>query len=203
MAEGETGALDERLLLALRTPGVPSDPIGPRWFEESMRDITALGGFTILTLLTLTAVIALLRFARRREAAVLAVVVIGTQLSSEGLKLLYGRPRPSLVPHGSIVYSNSFPSGHSALSAVTYLMLAVLLAGLARRRTSKTMIYTLAILVIIGVGLSRIYLGVHWPTDVLAGWSLGAAWTLLGWTILGLQPSASNADALAPTSSQA
>lgn len=192
MSEGETRAFDQYLLLALRTPGDPSNPIGPRWFEESMRDITALGGFTVLTLLTLTTVVALLRSGRKLEAAMMATTVIGAELSSDLLKLAYARPRPMLVPHESYVYSNSFPSGHSAVSAATYLMLALLLANAVKRRQSRAMIYSVAILIIVAVGVSRAYLGVHWPTDVLAGWALGGAWAILGWIFFGfLHPSPS------------
>lgn len=185
MAEGETRTFDQRLLLALRTAGEPSNPIGPRWFEESMRDITALGGFTVLTLLTLTAVIALLRSGRKLDAATMAMAVIGAELSSDLLKVAYARPRPLLVPHESYVYSNSFPSGHSAVSAATYLMLAILIANAVKRRQSKVMIFSVAILIVIAVGVSRAYLGVHWPTDVLAGWALGGAWAILGWIFAG------------------
>ena len=205
VGEGETAVLDRRLLLALRTPGRPSDPLGPRWLEESLRDITALGGFTVLTLLTIVAVIALLRLGRRRQAAVFAFVAIAAQFSSEALKRLYDRPRPDLVPHGSIVYSSSFPSGHSALSATVWLMLAVVLAGFARRRSSKTLVYTMAVLVMVAVGCSRVYLGVHWPSDVLAGWSLGGAWAFVAWVLLGGAAPGRDAsgEIKAPTSSPA
>ena len=185
VGEGETRGIDTRILLALRTPGDPADLIGPRWFEESMRDITALGGFNLLTLLTVVTTVTLLRLGRRRQALVFAAVVIAAQFSSELLKRVYDRPRPDLVPHGSHVYSASFPSGHSALSAAVYLMLAVVLASFATRRSSRAPIYALAAAVVIGVGMSRVYLGVHWPTDVLAGWSLGAAWAFVGWVALG------------------
>ena len=187
MAEGETRAFDQRLLLALRTPGNPSNPIGPRWFEESMRDITGLGGFTVLTLLTIAAVIALLRASRRWDAITIAAAVIGAELSSDLLKLAYARPRPLLVPHESYVYSSSFPSGHSAVSAATYLMLAILITAGMERRKSKTMVFVAAIVIVVSIGTSRAYLGVHWPTDVLAGWTLGTGWAMLGWAALGFQ----------------
>lgn len=185
VGEGETRATDERILLALRTPGAPDDPVGPRWLEEAMRDVTALGGFTLLTLLTAVAVIALFRLGWRRQAAVFTLVAVGAQACSEALKAVYARPRPELVPHGSIVYSSSFPSGHSTLSAAVWLTLAVVLAGLTRRADSKALIFAVAVLVLVGVGASRVYLGVHWPSDVLAGWSLGAGWAFVGWVLMG------------------
>lgn len=184
MVEGHTQTLDEAMLLGLREAGDLNDPIGPRWLEESARDVTALGGFTLLSFLTIVGVIGLLRSRRRREALILATVMVSGQVASELLKLAYSRPRPALVPHGSIVYSNSFPSGHSALSAAGYLMLAVILAGMLRRRASVAMTYVTAVLIVAAVGVSRVYLGVHWPSDVAAGWALGATFALVGWALL-------------------
>lgn len=188
MVEGETRSLDERLLLMLRVASDPGNPIGPRWLEEAMRDVTALGGFTVLTLITVTAVVALARAGRARQAGVVAMVVIGAELSSDLLKLAYARPRPDLVPHGSYVYSNSFPSGHSTISVATYFVLAIVLAGLVQRRRSRAMIHAVATLLILSIGFSRVYLGVHWPTDVLAGWALGATWAVVGWFLLSREP---------------
>jgi undecaprenyl-diphosphatase len=121
---------------------------------------------------------------RRRHALVLAGTVLLTEISSDLAKGFYARPRPDLVPHGSYVYSASFPSGHSALSAATFLTLAVLIASLEPNRGTKAMVFALAVALIIAVGFSRIYLGVHWPSDVLAGWCLGAAWALGAWIVL-------------------
>ena len=184
VSEGETLALDKRILLALRNPADPSDPIGSRSFEEAMRDVTGLGGVTVMVLVTLVGVLAFLMHKRRWHAAILAGTVMLADLSSEGLKLLYGRPRPDLVPHGSYVYSASFPSGHSTLSAATFLTLATLIASLEPNRGVKIMVYLLAVALVLAIGFSRVYLGVHWPSDVLAGWSLGAAWALGAWTVL-------------------
>lgn len=180
MAEGETAAFDRWALLALRNPANLSDPIGPRGFEEAMRDITALGGVTVLTLITIVVVIALWRGARRAEATVFAGVVIAAQAASEGLKILYDRPRPTLVPHASYVYSNSFPSGHSAMSAAVYILLAAILAANLKTQASRTLVFGLAVLLVVMIGISRVYLGVHWPTDVLAGWALGCGMAFLG-----------------------
>ncbi|HEV7784081.1 MAG TPA: phosphatase PAP2 family protein [Thermoanaerobaculia bacterium] len=186
VGENGTAAFDRTILLLFRNPANPVDPIGSRSFEEAMRDVTALGGFTFLTLLTLIAAACLLFFHKGRQAIVFAVTVGLAELSSDLLKGLYGRPRPDLVPHGSYVYSHSFPSGHSTLSAATFLTLAAILSSLDRRRSFKGFVFTLAILLTVAVGVSRVYLGVHWPTDVLAGWTLGAAWALLARLVLGL-----------------
>jgi len=184
VGEGETQAIDRHILLALRNPADLSDPIGSRSFEEAMRDVTALGGVTVMVLVTVVGVLAFLMHRRRWHAAILAGTVLLADVSSEGLKMLYGRPRPDLVPHGSYVYSASFPSGHSTLSAATFLTLATLIASLEPNRGTKIMVYALAMGLVLAIGFSRIYLGVHWPSDVLAGWSLGAAWALAAWTLL-------------------
>jgi undecaprenyl-diphosphatase len=184
IGEGETSSLDRRILLALRNPADPSDPIGSRSLQEAMRDVTALGGVTVMILVTLVSVLAFLMHRRRWHAAILTGTVLAAVVSSEGLKHLYGRPRPDLVPHGSYVYSASFPSGHSTLSAATFLTLAMLIASLEPNRGTKAMVFVLAGLLILAIGFSRVYLGVHWPSDVLAGWCLGAAWALGAWTLL-------------------
>ncbi len=181
--EGETATFDERILLAMRNPADRSDPLGPRWVEEVGRDVTALGGVTVLTLVTLSAVGYLLLERKRRTALFVFVAVSGGQLLSTALKIGFHRPRPELVPHETYVYTSSFPSGHSMMAAVTYLTLAALLAHVHRRRRVKTYFMILAILLTLAIGVSRVYLGVHWPTDVAAGWTAGALWALLCWLI--------------------
>ncbi len=184
VAEGDTHDLDRSMLLGLRNSADLNDPLGPRTFEEAMRDVTALGGFTVLTIVTVVGALAFLFHGRWRHAAVLVGTVLLAQASSELTKAFYDRPRPDLVAHGSYVYSGSFPSGHSMLSAATYLTLAMLIASLETRRATKGMAYALAVLLVLSIGISRVYLGVHWPTDVLGGWALGAGYCLLGWGVL-------------------
>jgi undecaprenyl-diphosphatase len=184
VGEGETSAIDKRILLALRNPHDLSDPIGSRSFEEAMRDVTALGGVTVMILVTVVGVLAFWIHRKRWHAGMLAVTVLLADASSELLKQLYARPRPDLVSHGSYVYSASFPSGHSALSAATFLTLAMLISSLEPNRATKIMVFVLAFMLLVAVGVSRVYLGVHWPTDVLAGWCLGGAWALAAWTAL-------------------
>lgn len=186
VGEGDTDEIDRRLLMMMREPGRPDDPIGPRAFEEAMRDVTALGGFTVLTLLTVAAVVVFALHRSRRQAAVLALTVLSAQWTSGALKDFYDRPRPNLVPHGSYVYSESFPSGHSTLSAATWLTLATMIASLETRPAMKALAYALATLIVLAVGASRVYLGVHWPSDVLAGWAAGAAFAFAAWIVLDL-----------------
>lgn len=182
--EGEPFAFDRAVLLAMREPGDPADPLGPHWFESMARDLTALGSFAVLALLTLAVVGYLLITRRRAVAAFVAVAVGGGAIASSLLKGLFQRPRPDLVPHAVEVYSHAFPSGHAMLSAVTYLTLGALLARLETRRRAKLYLLGVAVLLTALVGVSRIYLGVHWPSDVLAGWCMGASWAIGGWTLL-------------------
>ena len=179
--EGESHAFDQSILLALRQPDDPSDPIGPGWLDLAMNDITALGGFVVLTLLVLSVVIYLLIQGRWRNAIVIAGASVSGVALSEGLKVGFGRPRPELVPQLAEVHSLSFPSGHAMLSAVIFLTLGALLARFHKRRRERALIMTYAVLVTMLIGASRVYLGVHWPTDVLGGWALGAAWAALWW----------------------
>jgi undecaprenyl-diphosphatase len=181
--EGDTTSLDRAILLALRDPADPAEPLGPRWFEEAMRDITGLGGNAVLTIVTLAALAYLLMVRKRGAALLLLAAVAGGMLLSTALKLGFERPRPDLVPHGMEVYTASFPSGHAMLSAVTYLTLGALLARVQPRRRLKAFLLGLAVFITVLVGVSRIYLGVHWPSDVLAGWCGGAAWASLCWFV--------------------
>ncbi|QRM29497.1 phosphatase PAP2 family protein [Microvirga sp. VF16] len=181
--EGETHAIDSQLLLALRDPQNPANPLGPSWIEEAARDITGLGGYAILTFLTLATLAYLLMIGKRGAALLVLFAIVGGMLISTGLKIGFERPRPDLVPHAARVYTASFPSGHAMLSAITYLTLGALLARVEKSKRVSAFIMTLAIVVTLLVGVSRVYLGVHWPSDVLAGWTVGAAWAALCWFV--------------------
>jgi undecaprenyl-diphosphatase len=181
VSEGEVHALDEAVLLSMREPGDPANPIGPRWLEEMGRDLTALGGNVILTLVTVAAALFLWMARRPRSVALLVVAVAGGQLLSLALKSGFARPRPDLVPHGTFVYTASFPSGHAMMSAVVYLTLGALLARVLPRRRMKLLVIACAVTATALAGVSRVYLGVHWPTDVVAGWAIGASWAMGCW----------------------
>ncbi|MFC4174417.1 phosphatase PAP2 family protein [Microvirga sp. GCM10011540] len=183
VVEGSTHAIDRRLLLALRSEADPAEPLGPAWLEEMMRDFTALGGVGVLTLLTVGAVGYLFLTDKWRAALAVLLSVAGGILLSTLIKMGFDRPRPDLVSHGSYVYTASFPSGHSMMAAVVYLTLGALLARVQSPKRAKAYILVSAVLLTILVGISRVYLGVHWPTDVLAGWAVGAAWALLCWVV--------------------
>ena len=179
--EGESRAFDESILLALRTPGDANDPIGPAWFDLAMNDITSLGGVIILSLISLSVVVYLFMQGKWKNAVVVAGASASGVILSETLKVGFARPRPDLVPQLVEVHSLSFPSGHAMLSAVIYLTLGALLARFHKRKRERALIMLYAVLITMLVGASRVYLGVHWPTDVLAGWALGAAWAALWW----------------------
>ncbi len=181
--EGDTGSFDKSLLLALRNPADPADPVGPGWLEELARDFTALGGTGFIVFILVASAIYLWLKGHRWSMLVLVASVGSAQIASSLLKHFIARPRPELVPHGSIVYTASFPSGHSLMSAITFLTLAALLAEHEPRRAIRIFMIAVAIFLSLGVGVSRVYLGVHWPTDVLAGWCVGAAWALGCWLI--------------------
>jgi len=178
VGEGDTRAFDTAVLFAMRT-GDSHDPIGPVWLEFAARDVSALGGFTVLTLLAVLALGFFLVTKKSVEGLVLLAAVLGATALSEGLKFGYARPRPDLVAHAVETLGSSFPSGHATLSAATYLTIGALLAHAQERRRVKTYIHVTAILLALLIGVSRVYLGVHWPTDVLAGWCIGAAWSIL------------------------
>jgi undecaprenyl-diphosphatase len=181
--EGGSKAFDRALLLSLRTDGNPDDPLGPLWLEQWMRDLTALGGTVVLTLITAGAIGFLLLERKPRTAAFLLLAILGGTLISLALKAGFDRPRPDFLVHGDIVYTASFPSGHSMNSAVVYLLIGAILARAHRSRAIKVYLLACAILITVLVGFSRMYLGVHWPTDVAAGWTAGAAWALLCWLL--------------------
>jgi len=176
-------AFDTDIMLAFREAGRPDDPVGPPWLEEAVRDITALGSMVVLVLVTATAVFYLLLIGWRRQALLVIVAVGGGQVLSSLLKLGIDRPRPDLVSHLVNVQTLSFPSGHAMMAAVTYLTLGAMLAGIVPGRATRIYVLGVAILVTLLVGVSRVYLGVHWPSDVLAGWCAGFAWATLCWLV--------------------
>lgn len=179
--EGEIQQFDDRAIRALRQVDDPSQPLGPPWVHEVARDATALGGVFCISMITLFVLGYLLLEGKRHTAILVVVATGGGVVISTLLKYLVARDRPDLVPHLSHIYTSSFPSGHSMLSAVVYLTLGSLLTRITERRWVKIYFLLTAVLAAGVVGISRVYMGVHYPTDVLAGWSAGLAWALLCW----------------------
>ena len=181
--EGGTQRFDDWAIRSLRRADDPAVPIGPRWLREAGRDMTALGGMAVLTIVTF-AVVGYLLMVRKYHAMwlVIAATMSGLVLSTL-LKYLVDRQRPELVPHLSEVFTSSFPSGHSMLSAVVYLTLGSLLARFAEEMIVKLYFIAVALALTFLVGVSRVYMGVHYPTDVLAGWTAGLVWAILCWLV--------------------
>jgi undecaprenyl-diphosphatase len=186
LASGEPRRFDTVVLLALRRPD--GTPIGPPWLALMMRDLTALGGMAVLGLAGLVALGALALRRRWRAVWLLLLSLPGAMLLNTLLKQHFDRPRPDLVTRLAEVATSSFPSGHAMLSAVGYLTLGALLAVAAERRRDRGYILGVAVVLTLLVGFSRVFLGVHWPSDVLAGWCLGAAWAMGCWLLLRAWP---------------
>lgn len=178
---GKTQRFDDWAIKNLRTPGDPADPIGPDWLEELGRDMTALGGILTLTLITLVVAGYLWLNQQKRAMLFVLAATVGAVLLSLVLKNIFDRPRPELVPHLSKVATTSFPSGHSMLSAAVYLTLGTMLSRLVQKKRLKLYFIGVALAVTFLVGMSRVYMGVHYPTDVLAGWLAGLGWAMLCW----------------------
>jgi undecaprenyl-diphosphatase len=185
MREGETQALDQRTLLWFRQADDLGRVIGPPWVGEAARDLSALGSIAVLILLVLLLAGFLLLSRRRRAAGFVILAPATGALLCYLLKDVFDRGRPDLGPRLDMVIFASFPSGHSMLSAIVYLTLGGLLAQMVRPRRLKAYALASAMLLAFLVGMSRIVLGVHYPTDVLAGWAAGLAWTFLWLLIVG------------------
>lgn len=180
--EGDTEAFDIAVLTHLRH-ATEGDAPWKTALRAVMLDVTALGDNATLVIMV-AMVSGFLMLAHERRLALLLVAASASGgLVTTGLKLLFDRPRPDVVAHLTSFGSASFPSGHSMNSAVIYLTLAGLVAGAVP--TLRLRVYTLccAVALTLAIGLSRLYLGVHWTTDVLAGWIAGSGWAILWWSI--------------------
>jgi undecaprenyl-diphosphatase len=177
--EGGLHDAEQRWMRSLRLAEDPAQPIGPRWLQHVGLDVSALGGGAVLTLMTLI-VMGYLVIERRFHAVIflLAASLGGLGLNT-ALKALFGRERPDIVPHLSEVSSASYPSGHSMLSSIIYLTLGVMLARSVKSRTLKVYCVSVALGLSFLIGLSRVFLGVHYPTDVVAGWAAGTGYAMV------------------------
>jgi undecaprenyl-diphosphatase len=179
VAAGDTAAFDRLVLLALRDSADPARLIGPPWAAEAARDITSLG--STIVLIAISAIVpGYLTLTGRRAAALAVVLSTGGGLGLAILaKLVFARARPDVVPHAVEVFTLSFPSSHAMLSAAAYLTLGGMLARTSTDRRVRIYVMSVAVTLALAIGASRVYLGVHWPSDVLAGWCLGWAWALV------------------------
>ena len=183
MREGETLLRDRQWLLALRAPNDVATLLGGASALQLAREVTALGSPWFLVLLVGGVGGVLIAMHQRRLALFIVVATSGGALLNTGLKHAFERARPDLVPHEVIVANASFPSGHAFGAAMVYLTLAALLTFRMQPRAARVILLVLAIGVALAVGVSRVALGVHWPSDVLAGWAAGSAWALANWII--------------------
>ncbi|ANN61378.1 phosphoesterase [Mesorhizobium loti NZP2037] len=179
--EGDTTKFDLAIMSTLRAAD-PAYPIGPPWLQEAARDVTSIGSIVFLGFVLLAGVSYLLLVHKRALAIWMAVAVAGGELLGTILKLSFNRPRPE-IPHVTRVFTASFPSGHAMLSAITFLTVGALLSHASQDLRLKVYFMTLAVFLTVAVGISRVYLAVHYPTDVLAGWCIGSGWAILCWIV--------------------
>lgn len=178
ISETDTEDIDQAILLGLRTADL-HDPIGPAWLEYALINLSALGSGVVVAVLAIATAGFLLLDGRPRYAILVLVCVAGTWLAMDLLKGAFGRERPTIVPHLVEEHGLSFPSGHSMTAAAVYLTLAELLARALDKRRLRIYVIALAAAIALLVGFTRVYLGVHYPSDVLAGWAVGTSWALL------------------------
>jgi undecaprenyl-diphosphatase len=184
VVKGKTLAFDRLIMLSLRSAADPSVPIGPAWLPEAARDVTSLGSMVVLGIVTLAVVGYLLLAGKPAVAWLMVIAVVGGIALSDLLKFAFGRARPDVVAPLARVFTTSFPSAHATMSAIAYLTIGAILARSQRSSTLSLYFMSLAVFLTVLSGVSRIYLGVHYPTDVLAGWCIGAAWALGCWSIM-------------------
>ncbi|WP_231626537.1 phosphatase PAP2 family protein [Novosphingobium sp. AAP83] len=180
VATGQSESLDRDGLLLWRD----SAKLAPQGLVEGMHDLTALGGVWVRILVGLGAITALLFQRMRQEAVLLAGTIISGWLLNTALKLAVSRPRPSIVPHLTQASGHSFPSGHSFNSALVYIAIALTFAAISQQRRVRWTLIGSAIVLSWGIAFSRVWLGVHYPSDVLAGWLGGAGWAFMASAVL-------------------
>lgn len=184
VASGDTQKIDKLVLEYLRDNAEMKLPIGPTWFTAAMTDITALGGATIILMITAAVSLYLMIQKKYEYMWLILIATVGGALISFGLKELFARERPPLIFHLLTVKSMSFPSGHAMMSSVVYLTQGALLAKVQPNKNLRVCILLIVIFLVFLIGISRVYLGFHYPSDVLAGWSVGFAWASLCWLVV-------------------
>jgi undecaprenyl-diphosphatase len=184
VAEHKPLKFDRYIMTALRDRSDPSVPVGPAWLREAARDVTSLGSNIVLGIV-IFAVVGYLFFDHKPAvAALMLIAVIGGVALNDLLKYVFARPRPHFVMHAARVFTTSFPSGHATLSAIAYLTMGVLLARTQHSFAISLYFISLAVFLTAIIGVSRVYLGVHYPTDIVAGWCIGGAWAMACWVLM-------------------
>jgi undecaprenyl-diphosphatase len=179
------GRLVDQTILTLLRPFAddPDRPWGPWWLKEAASDITSLGGISVLALFGLFVVTFLIIQRKWLSSLLLVIGLAGGVLLSEGLKAVFERERPPAAVQAVETLNASFPSGHALLATLFYLSLAIMLTRAFPKRRLKVFVLCVGIALAVLVGLTRVYLGAHWASDVLAGWAVGAAWAMALWLI--------------------
>lgn len=170
--------------LRLSRTGIDLHPRGAPWLSEAVRDYTALGGVLLRHIFAIGALVALLFLRLRREAMLLALTIVSGWAVNSAIKALVGRPRPELVSHLTEAGGSSFPSGHSFNSAVVYIAIALAFAALSPRQSVRATIVLAAMVLTLLIAFSRVWLGVHYPSDVIVGWLGGAGWAFAASALL-------------------
>ncbi len=179
-----TNYLDYTVLLSLRNSADASIPLGPRWLLGFFKDVTSLGSVVVVVIISVLTAAYLIVKKKYLLLRIYLLIVLGGGLSDLLFKEIFARQRPTIVPHLVDAENFSFPSGHAAMSVVIYVSLALIMTYSQINMKLKLYIISAACFLALLVGFSRIYLGVHYPTDVLAGWLLGMFWVLLGWLLI-------------------
>ncbi len=171
-------SLDRWLIRWTRAAGNPERLVGPPLLQESLRGFTALGGYAVLILVSvLFAGFAWVELSRG-VCWFFSGTVWGGYFLAVAVKLLVQRERPDVVPYLSLARgSTSFPSAHAMMSVIVYGSIGLLLSARVRDRHLQRLFTVSPLLLSVLVGISRVFMGVHYPTDVLAGWALGLLWT--------------------------
>ena len=170
--------LETLLIRSMRSFGNPDRMIGPPIVEESMRDFTALGGYAVLIMVSVCFSIFALVELSRESFRFFVVTVFGGFFLNVLLKSLVQRDRPAIVPHLSLVEgSTSFPSAHAMMSVVVFVTIGLVLSTRTRDRHLQRLFSIFPVWLSFVIGVSRVCMGVHYPTDILGGWALGLLWT--------------------------
>ncbi len=198
VAARKPSGFDSYVMLALRKSTKEPIPIGRPWLHEAARDVTSLGSIIVLLIITFAVAGFLLLTRKPGVACLILIAVLGGLTLNNLLKFMFARPRPDFVTHAARVFTTSFTSGHATLSAIAYLTMGALLARTQPSFTISLYFMSLAAFLTVLIGVSRIYLGVHYPTDILGGWCIGAAWAMGCWVLMAWLQSAGQVEPPSP-----